>query len=80
MSSNDEGNLSIIREKSKDKFSVFETVPTQRGARTIALDTKTHKIYLPTVQFGETPAPTAERPPPRPAMIPNSFVILVFGK
>ena len=79
-SSNGEGNLTVIRQDSKDKFSVVETVTTQRGARTMTLDTKTHKIYLPTAQFGETPLPTADRPRPRPAIIPNSFVILVFGK
>jgi hypothetical protein len=79
-SSNGEGNLTVISEDSKDKFSVAETVATQRGARTMSLDAKTHKLYLPTAQFGETPAPTAERPRPRPAIVPNSFVILVYGK
>lgn len=79
-SSNGEGNLTVIREDSKDKFSVVENIPTQRGARTMTLDAKTHKLYLPTAEFGETPAPTKERPRPRPAIVPNSFVILVFGK
>ena len=79
-SSNGEGNLSIIREDSGDKFSLAENIQTQRGARTMALDAKTHKVYLATAQFGETPAPTAERPRPRPAIVPNSFVILVYGK
>ena len=79
-SSNGEGTLTVIREDSGDKFNVVENIATQRGARTMALDTKTHKVFLATAQFGETPAPTAERPRPRPAMIPNSFVILVFGK
>ncbi len=79
-SSNGEGTLTIIREDAGDKFTFVENIQTQRGARTMALDTKTDKIYLPTAQFGETPAPTAERPRPRPAIVPNSFVILVFGK
>jgi YVTN family beta-propeller protein len=79
-SSNGEGSLTIVREDSPDKFSVVENVTTQRGARTMALDTKTHQIFLPTAQFGETPAPTAERPRPRPTIVPNSFMILVFGK
>ena len=78
--SNGEGTLTVVREDSPDKFTVAETVTTQRGARTMAIDSKTHKIYLPTAQFGETPAPTAERPRPRPTIIPNSFVILVYGK
>lgn len=79
-SSNGEGNLTIVREDSADKFSVVENVTTQRGARTMTLDTRTHKIYLPTAQFGPPPAPTAERPRPRPTIVPNSFVVLVFGK
>ena len=79
-SSNGAGTLTVVREDSADKFSVVENVTTQRGARTMALDTKTGRIYLATAAFGETPAPTAERPRPRPAIVPNSFVILVFGK
>lgn len=78
-SSNGEGNLTVISEDSADKFRVVETVTTQRGARTMALDVKSGKIYLPTADFGETPAPTTERPNPRPKIVPNSFVILVFG-
>ena len=78
--SNGEGTLTLVREDANDKFSVSENVTTQRGARTMTLDRRTHKIYLPTAQFGETPAPTADRPRPRPPMIPNTFVILVFGQ
>ena len=79
-SSNGAGTLTIVREDSGDKFAVVENIPTQRGARTMTLDTKTHKIYLPTAEFGATPAATTEHPRPRPAIVPNSFVILVFGK
>ena len=78
--SNGEGTLTVVSEDGKDKFSVKENVTTRRGARTMAVDTKTHKIYLPTAEFGPTPAPTADRPRPRPAVIPNSFVVLVYGR
>jgi YVTN family beta-propeller protein len=78
--SNGEGTLTVVHEDSKDKFSVVENATTQRGARTIAVDNKTHKVYLPTAEFGETPAPTKERPRPRPSMKPDTFVILVYGK
>ncbi len=44
-SSNGEGTLTIVREDSKDKFSVAENVKTRRGARTMALDAKTHRIF-----------------------------------
>lgn len=76
--SNGEGTLTVIREETPDRFTVLATVPTQRAARTMALDTKTHRIFAATAQFGEPPAPTAERPRPRPPMVPGSFEILVL--
>jgi YVTN family beta-propeller protein len=79
-SSNGEGTLTIIHEDTPDKFSVLENVPTQRGARTMALDQKTHKVYTCTAEFGPPPAPTAERPRPRPPMIPGTFTLLVLAK
>jgi YVTN family beta-propeller protein len=77
-SSNGEGTLTVIHEDTADRYSVVANVPTQRGARTMALDEKTHRIYLATAQFGEPPAPTADRPHPRPPMLPGSFEILVM--
>ncbi len=79
-SSNGEGTLTVVHEDSADKFSVVEDVPTRRGARTMALDTKTHKVFLATAEFGPTPAATPDRPRPRPTIVPDSFMILVFGK
>jgi len=79
-SSNGDGTLTVIHQDSADKYSVLDNVPTQRGARTMALDPKTHKIFLATASYGPPPAATAERPNPRPTLLPNSFVILVFGK
>lgn len=79
-SSNGEGTLTVAHEEAPNKFKVLDTVPTQRGARTMALDVKTHRIFLATAEFGPPPAPTAERPRPRPSIVPGSFVILVFGK
>jgi DNA-binding beta-propeller fold protein YncE len=75
-----EGVLTVIREESPDKFSVLENVPTQAGARTMALDEKTHNVFLVTAQFGPAPAPTADQPHPRAPILPSSFVVLVFGK
>ena len=78
-SSNGEGTLTVVHEDGKDKFTVAENVKTQPRARTMAVDTKTHKVYLPTAQFGPAPLATAEQPRPRAPMLPNSFVILVYG-
>jgi DNA-binding beta-propeller fold protein YncE len=79
-SSNGEGTLTVIREETPDRFSVVENVPTRKGARTMALDEKTHTAYLATAQFGPAPAATAEQPRPRPAILPNSFTILVVSR
>ncbi len=74
------GVLTVVREDSPDKFTVVEDVPTQMGARTMALDKKTHEVFLVTAEFGPPPAATADHPHPRPTMVPDSFVVLVFGR
>ncbi len=79
-SSNGEGTLTVVHEEAVDQFSIVADVPTQRGARTMALDAKTHQVFLATAEFGPTPSPTPEQPRPRPSLVPDSFVILVFGK
>jgi YVTN family beta-propeller protein len=78
-SSNGDGTLTVVHEDSPDKFVVVGNVSTQRGARTMSLDTKTHNIFLVTAEFGPPPAPTADQPRPRPSVVPNSFTLLVFG-
>jgi len=78
-SSNGEGTLSVIHQESADHYSVAETVPTKRGARTMTLDAASGKAYLVTADFGPAPAATAEQPRPRPALIEDSFVVLVVG-
>jgi YVTN family beta-propeller protein len=75
-SSNGDGTLTVVEEVDANHFRVLETVATQKGARTLAVNTKTHHIFLPTAEFGPTPPPTAERPRPRPTVVPGSFVVL----
>jgi len=79
-SSNGDGTLTIVHEDSPEKFTPVASVPTQRGARTMALDVKTHNVFLVTAEFGPPPAPTADHPHPRPQAIPGSFTLLVFGQ
>ncbi|MEP6550803.1 MAG: YncE family protein, partial [Gemmatimonadales bacterium] len=78
--SNGEGSISVVHEDTPDTYTVVETVATQRGARTMALNPKTHRLYTVTADFGPTPAPTADRPRPRPPMIPGSFVVLELDR
>jgi DNA-binding beta-propeller fold protein YncE len=79
-SSNGDGTLTIVHEDSPEKFTPVANVSTQRGARTMALDLKTHHVFLVTAEFGPPPAPTAEHPRPRPQMVPGSFTLLVMGQ
>jgi YVTN family beta-propeller protein len=79
-SSNGQGTLTVVHEDSPDKYTVIQTLPTKRGARTMALDESTGKIYLVTADFGPRPAPTAEHPHPRPSLVPGSFVVLVVSR
>ena len=75
-----EGMLTVVREESPDKFSVAENVPTQPGARTLALDSKTHNVFVVTAKFGPPPAATADNPHPRRTILSDSFVVLVVAK
>ena len=80
-SNGDDGTVTVIHQDSPDAYSVVETVKTEVGARTMAVDTKTHKIYLPLADRKPGPAPTAADPdPPDGPVILGSFRILVFGK
>ena len=78
-SSNGEGSLTLIKENDPEHFSVLQKVVTQKGARTMAYDSDSHRAYLVTASFGETPPATKEQPKPRPAIIPDSFVVLVVS-
>jgi len=75
-----EGVLTVVREESPDKFSVVENVTTQPGARTMALDAKTHNVFVVTAKFGPPPAATPDNPQPRRSIVPDTFVVLVVGK
>jgi DNA-binding beta-propeller fold protein YncE len=78
--SNGEGSITVVHEDTPDKYTVVETVPTQRGARTMAVNPKTHRLYTVSAEFGPAPAPTADRPRPRPPMIPGTFVVLELDR
>ncbi len=78
-SSNGEGTLTVVAEGPPGAFRVVQNVETARGARTVALDEKTHRLFLPTAKFGPPPSPTAERARPRPPILPDSFEILVVS-
>jgi DNA-binding beta-propeller fold protein YncE len=75
-SNGESGDLTVIHEDSADQYTVLETVPTKKYARTMAIDLKTHNIFLPVAEF-EPVKPKGEEEPP---MKPNSFEVLLVGK
>ena len=74
--SNGDGTITVIHEDAPDKFTVVGTVQTKRGARTMELDERTHRLFTVTADFGPPPAATADRPRPRPPVLPGTFVLL----
>ena len=67
--SNREGTLSVVREVTPDEYAPEPPVTTEPGARTVALDERTQRLYLPTANFG-----AGSRTP-----VAGSFRVLVVG-
>jgi DNA-binding beta-propeller fold protein YncE len=61
-----EGNVTVVHQDSANHYTVFATVPTFAGAKTITVDTKTHNAYLFQPERGPAPPPPADAPPPAP--------------
>jgi hypothetical protein len=79
-SSNGAGTLTVVKEESPTEFEVVQNAVTARGARTMEVDPKTHKVFLVTAQFEPgRPEPRAPHPFHRPRMVPNSFTLLVLA-
>jgi YVTN family beta-propeller protein len=78
-SNGQDGTLTVIHEDDPNHYTVVGTVATQKSARTMALDAKTHRLYLVAAQFGATPAPTPDLPHPRPMILDGTFKVLVVG-
>jgi len=76
-----DGTITIAKEEALDKLAVVQTLTTERGARTMALDPATHRIYTCTAQIapdtGPSPSPGERR---RPNYVPGTFHLLVYGR
>lgn len=70
------GTLTVVAERTPDRYEVLDNVATKRGARTMALDRKTGHVFVVTADFGPAAAPTADRPHPRPSVVPNTFALI----
>jgi hypothetical protein len=77
------GTMTFIKENSPTSFAVQQTLETMKGAKTLALDTKTNHLLTMTAEWGPPPADAQPGPggrPPRGPMLPGSFSILMVGK
>jgi YVTN family beta-propeller protein len=75
-----EGNIHVFHEDSPEKYSVADTIKTQYGAKTMGLDSKTHRLFLDTADFGAAPAAPAGGRGGRRAAVPGTFRVLVYGR
>ncbi len=79
-----DGTMTVIHEDSPDKYSLVENVMTQRGARTMTVDMKTHNIYLAVADLeappAGVPAPEKGGRAPRPRIVPGTFSLLEFAR
>jgi YVTN family beta-propeller protein len=79
--SNGEGTMTIVHQETPDTYRVVQTVPTMPGARTMALDPKSHRAYTVSARMGAMPAPVpGETRRRRAPLIPGSFTLLVLEK
>jgi DNA-binding beta-propeller fold protein YncE len=76
--SNGDGTLTILHEDSAEKFSLLKSVKTEAGARTMAVDPQTHRLFLPTADFGTQPTASAQQRSPHGDTIPGTFRVLVL--
>jgi YVTN family beta-propeller protein len=76
-----DGTATVITAGSVDwaNAAVSETIPTAQRARTVALDPLTHNLYFVSAEFGPAPAPTADKPHPRPSVLPGTFTVFKYG-
>jgi len=75
-----DGTVTIAHEDAPDKLTVVQTLATERGAKTMALDPKTHRIYLGSAKFEAQPEQAPGAPRQRPKVVAGSFKVLVYGK
>lgn len=79
-SNGDTGTLSIVSTKAGDGYKTIQTLPTQKGARTMAFDAGTGRVHVVAAEYGPAPAATAQNPRPRPAVVPGSFTVIVVAR
>lgn len=80
VSSNGDGTLTVVKQYTPDRYDIAQTVITPKGSKTMGLDAKTHRLFVPSAAFTPALPPTPANPKPRPMVIPGSFNVLVYGQ
>ena len=78
-SNGEDGTLTVVREDGPDQYRVLQNISTEKSARTLALDDKTHKVYLASAKMIPAAAPTATDPHPRPKLVQGTFHLIVVA-
>ncbi len=78
-SSNGDGTLTIAKQDSADSYHVLQQLPTRRGARTMAVDPASGRVFVASPDLDPAPAPTPDQPHPRPVPRPDTFTVVVVG-
>ena len=78
--SSGDGTMTVFHEDTPDKYTLVESVKTQSGARTMAVDRKTGRAFLSVAEYGPRPETKTGAPTPRAPMVPGSFSVLVIGQ
>lgn len=78
-SSTYDGAVTVIKENDPEHFSVVQSIKTKQGSKTMGLDVKTHRIFVPSGSFQPTLAADTIKTPPGTKLAPGSFELLIFG-
>jgi len=79
-SNGQDGTLTVVHEDDAEHFTVLQNLPTQEGAKTMALDDTSHSVYLASSKFSPAKAATADTPHPRQDVVPGTFEVLVVQR
>lgn len=77
-SNGQDGTLTVV--DAAHGYRTLQSLPTMKGARTMTYDELRDRVYVVTAQFGPRPEPSAANPRPRPAVVPDTFQVLVIGR
>ena len=77
-SSNGEGSLTVV--DARHGYKVVQQLPTMKGARTMSYDAGKDRVYVVSAELGPRPEPSTTNPHPRPAIVADTFQVLVIGR